>query len=168
MTEMKTKSPSLYTLGETLLSLAEAVEVDTETGEVTGLTELESANGAFEDKAAAVAVAIRGARAYAEALKQYKKDIADRQAAAEAKIERLEDYLAGQMEKVGKSRIDTVEARITLRQSEAVEVYDEDIIPQEYKKIKWEISKTAIKNAIKDGRKVAGAGIETRTNVVIK
>lgn len=168
MEQTKSKTPTLYTLTADLTALAEAVEVDPETGEVMGLAELEAAQAAFEDKAAAVAVAIRGAKAYAEGLKQYKIDLAKRQQAAERKIEQLEKYLADNMEKAGVKRLDRIEARITLRDSEAVEIDDESIIPTEYKKIKWEVSKTAIKNAIENGEKVAGAHIETRTNVVIK
>ena len=168
-TTITAKSPSLYALGNNILELAQAVEVDPETGEVTGIEELEAAEGAFEDKAAAVAVAIRGAKAYADALKKYKQDIADRQRAAENKIDRLEQYLADMMMKVGKKKIETVEARITLRESEAVDIIDESLIPMEFKKIKYEVSKTAIKEAIKSaGETVPGAMIVTNRSVTIK
>ena len=166
-TKTKTKV-TLSTLASELQALAEAVEVDPETGEVTGMDEFEAAQAAFEDKAAAVAVAIIGAKAYVEGLKQYKKNIADRQAAGEKKIESLERYLADNMERLGIRRLDRTEARITLRDSEAVVIDDEELIPMDYKHISWDVSKTSIKRAMADGQEVKGAHIEKRTNVVIK
>ena len=168
MTDTKTKTPTLYTLAEDLTALAEAVDIDPETGEAFGLEELDAAQAAFEDKAGAVAVAIRGAEAYAEGLKQYKMDIEKRQKAAERKVAALKDYLAANMEKAGMRRLDRIEARITLRDSQSVEVTDEELIPTEYKKIKWEVSKTAIKKAIESGQDVTGARIVTKTGVIIK
>lgn len=168
MTDERTKSPTLYTLASELTALAEAVDVDIETGEVLGMAELESAQAAFEDKAAAVAVAIRGAEAYAEGLKQYKQDIDKRQKAAERKIESLKKYLADNMGAAGIRRLDRIEARLTLRDSESVDVYDETLVPTEYKKIKWEVSKTAVKEAIKAGQTVDGARLQIKTGVIIK
>jgi len=162
------KKPTLRGRAEEMLALAQAVDVDPDTGETTGLEELEAAQAAFEEKASAVAVALRMARAYTETLKQYKLDIAARQKAAEAKCERLEAYLMDNMGRVGMKRLDTVEARVTLKDTEAVEVTDEQLVPMEYKKIKWEVSKTAIRDAIKAGETVDGARMVTHRSVIIK
>lgn len=153
---------------EDLIVLAGQVAVDPSTGETTGIEEFEAAKGAFDEKAAALAVAIRLTKGYAETLKKYKQDIADRQRSAESRIARLEEYLTSEMERAGIKRLDTVEARVTLKDTEAVEVTDEQLVPMEYKKIKWEVSKTAIRDAIKAGETVDGARMVTHRSVIIK
>lgn len=164
----KTKKPTLKTTADELIALAQAIEVDLETGEVYGMVELEAANAAFEEKAEAVAVAIRLAEGFIETQQQFERDIAARRRAGEKKVKWLREYLKNNMEAVGKDKIETVAAKITLKDTEAVEVTDEQLIPMEYKKIKWEVSKTAIRDAINAGETVDGARMVTHRSVIIK
>lgn len=164
----KTKKPTLKTTADELIALAQAIEVDLETGEVYGMVELEAANAAFEEKAEAVAVAIRLAEGFIETQQQFERDIAARRRAGEKKVKWLREYLKNNMEAVGKDKIETVAAKITLKDSEAVEVTDEQLVPMEYKKIKWEVSKTAIRDAINNGETVDGARMVTHRSVIIK
>lgn len=167
--EKPNRRDTLHSRVEKLIVLAGQVEVDPLTGEVTtGIEEFEAAKGTFEEKAAALAVAIRLAKGDAESLKKYKQDIADRQKSTETQIARLEQYLASEMNRAGVKRLDTVEARVTLKDIEAVEVTDEQLVPMEYKKIKWEVSKTAIRDAINNGETVDGARMVTHRSVIIK
>lgn len=164
----KTKKPTLKTTADELIALAQAIEVDLETGEVYGMVELEAANAAFEEKAEAVAVAIRLAEGFIETQQQFERDIAARRRAGEKKVKWLREYLKNNMEAVGKDKIETVAAKITLKDTEAVEVTDEQLVPMEYKKIKWEVSKTAIRDAINNGETVDGARMVTHRSVIIK
>ena len=164
----KVKKPTLKTTADELIALAQAIEVDLETGEVYGMVELEAANAAFEEKAEAVAVAIRLAEGFIETQQQFERDIAARRRAGEKKVKWLREYLKSNMETVGKDKIETVAAKITLKDTEAVEVTDEQLVPMEYKKIKWEVSKTAIRDAIKSGETVDGARMVTHRSVIIK
>ena len=164
----KVKKPTLKTTADELIALAQAIEVDLETGEVYGMVELEAANAAFEEKAEAVAVAIRLAEGFIETQQQFERDIAARRRAGEKKVKWLREYLKNNMETVGKDRIETVAAKITLKDTEAVEVTDEQLVPMEYKKIKWEVSKTAIRDAIKNGETVDGARMVIHRSVIIK
>lgn len=164
----KVKKPTLKTTADELIALAQAIEVDLETGEVYGMVELEAANAAFEEKAEAVAVAIRLAEGFIETQQQFERDIAARRRAGEKKVKWLREYLKNNMETVGKDKIETVAAKITLKDTEAVEVTDEQLVPMEYKKIKWEVSKTAIRDAIKNGETVDGARMVIHRSVIIK
>lgn len=166
--EQITNKPTLSSLTAHLVALAESVEVDPETGEVTGIEELDAAQADFEEKAAAVAIAIRLASAYATGMKEYKLDLEKRQRAAENKISRLKKYLADNMEEAGIKRIDRIEARITLKHTKAVDVVDETMIPDKYKKIKKEVAKDLIRHAIDAGEDVAGAVLIERSGVIIK
>jgi hypothetical protein len=168
MDDIKTISPTLIALAAELRDLADAVECDPETGEVVGMEEFDAAQAAFEDKAVAAAITIRGCDAYINGLDDYIADLQKRRKAAVGKRDSLKSYLVESMKKAGIKRLDRIEARLTLRDSESVEVTDEELIPTEYKKIKWEVSKTAIKKAIESGQDVTGARIVTKTGVIIK
>ena len=168
MDDIKTTSPTLIALAAELRDLAEAVECDPETGEVVGMEEFDAAQAAFEDKAVAAAITIRGCDAYINGLDDYIADLQKRRKAAVGKRDSLKSYLVESMKKAGIKRLDRIEARLTLRDSESVDVYDETLVPNDYKKLKWEVSKTAIKDAIKAGKTVDGARIQVKTGVIIK
>ena len=162
------KKPTLRTRAEELLALAQAIEIDPDTGESYGMDEFDAADAAFDEKAEALAVAIRLAEGFCETQRKLEQDIAKRRRAGEKNIERLREYLIANMVSVGKKSISTVAAKLTLRDSEAVEVTDEQLVPMEYKKIKWEVSKTAIRDAINAGETVDGARMVTHRSVIIK
>lgn len=87
------------------------------------------------------------------------------------KIERIEkilDYNFSQMFQWKPLAIGNFS--VSYRKSEAVTIENEEIIPTEFKKEKVMISvdKIAIKEALKDGREVQWASIETRLNLQIK
>jgi len=57
---------------------------------------------------------------------------------------------------------------ISWRKSSAVEIQNEEVIPDDYYVIKRDISKTLISEAIKAGTTVPGAALVERQNLVIK
>ena len=59
---------------------------------------------------------------------------------------------------------------LSYRKSEAVVLVDETLIPTEFKKEKVSVSidKTEIKKALKEGKEIPWAVIETRQNLQIK
>lgn len=67
-------------------------------------------------------------------------------------------------------KLETEFNNLSFRKSEAVSIIDEASIPAEYWNIKEvkTIDKVWIKEAIKSGKEVAGASIETRQNLQIK
>ena len=67
-----------------------------------------------------------------------------------------------------KKEVDTFE--LSIRKSKSIDVYDESIVPQEYKEIKTTetINKTEIKKAIESGVTVPGATIKENNNLQIK
>jgi hypothetical protein len=71
---------------------------------------------------------------------------------------------------VNKSKFEDAKCKVSFRPSEAVEVVVEDMIPEEYKttKVVTTVSKTAIKDAIKQGTDVPGATLVRKENIQIK
>ena len=86
------------------------------------------------------------------------------------KADKLKNYLAYNMHKMGKDTLETEKAKLSFRSSETTEVDDVSKIPDEYiiTKTTKAPDKTAIKNAIKGGIDVPGTHIEKHKNLVIK
>ena len=119
-----------------------------------------------ETKLENVACWIKELKAEAEALKAEKMAFAKRQQVAENKMESLKKYLAYALD--GQA-FKTVRASVTFRKSQAVEIADIYKLDENYISYKDpEADKTAIKEALKAGKTVAGATLVENTSVIIK
>lgn len=97
-----------------------------------------------------------------ERLKAFKND---RQKMAD----RLKEKISDAMNVYGIEKIESGSIKLSFRKSESVEVTDEKVIPSEYKVPQPDkISKSAIKDAIKQGEQVPGASIVINYNLQIK
>lgn len=88
----------------------------------------------------------------------------------ERRDENLKNYLAYNLAKLPDEKFETDVAKLSFRKSESVALVDESKIPNEYKKevITIKIDKIAIKSAIKDGKEVQGAILESKKNLQIR
>ena len=132
---------------------------------------IEEALSKIEDerdaKALNIACLIKNFRAEAEALKQEKLSLQRRQKAAEKTVERLVGYLEQFLEPG--TKLKDQRATIGWRKSEAVNCWsDPGLLPPEFQRVKVETDLSAIKSALKSGKEVAGATIETRNNIQIR
>lgn len=140
--------------------------VDLETGEIIDTEQLDKLQMEREAKLENVACWIKELKAEAEALKAEKMAFAKRQQVAENKMESLKKYLAYALD--GQA-FKTVRASVTFRKSQAVEIADIYKLDENYLRYKEpEADKTAIKEALKAGKEVAGATLVENTSVIIK
>lgn len=163
-------SKSLFGITEELLQIFENIEIDEETGELLNLDQLEEIQGEFDDKASNIALYIQELQAQAEAIKNKRESLNDRQKSTTNKAERLKAYLSDMMNRAGKTKVETDDVRISFRKSESVDILDESLIPQEYLNEKLTITpdKVEIKKAIKNGQDIAGAILIENQNLQIK
>lgn len=161
---------SLFGITEELLQIFENIEIDEETGELLNLEQLEEIQGEFDDKASNIALYIQELQAQAEAIKNKREALNDRQKSTTNKAERLKAYLSDMMNRAGKTKVETDDVRISFRKSESVDILDQSLIPQEYLNEKLTITpdKTEIKKAIKNGQDIAGAMLIENQNLQIK
>ena len=105
--------------------------------------------------------------AEAEAIKAEEQALAKRRKQAENKADWLKRYVAQALEG---EKFKTPRVAISYRTSEAVEILDEDLIPEEFLMIKTEYKpdKKAIKDELKVGGEVEGAVLVKRTSLQIK
>lgn len=151
----------LYEIDQAILNC-----IDLETGEIIDTEQLDKLTMEREAKLENVACWIKELKAEAEALKAEKMAFAKRQQVAENKMESLKKYLAYALD--GQA-FKTVRASVTFRKSQAVEIADIYKLDENYLRYKEpEADKTAIKEAIKQGKTVAGATLVENTSVIIK
>ena len=137
-----------------------------ETGEIIDIDKLNELELDREKKLENVACWIKDLKAEAEALKAEKQALAERQKVAENKMESLKKYLAFALD--GKA-FKSTRASVTFRKSQVVEVADIYKLDENYLRYKEpEADKTAIKEALKAGKTVAGATLVENTSVIIK
>ena len=151
----------LYEIDQAILNC-----IDLETGENIDTEQLDKLTMEREAKLENVACWIKELKAEAEALKAEKIAFAKRQQVAENKMESLKKYLAYALD--GQA-FKTVRVSVTFRKSQAVEIADIYKLDENYLRYKEpEADKTAIKEAIKQGKTVAGATLVENTSVIIK
>jgi hypothetical protein len=163
---------TLYSLSTNYLQALEALtdpEADLPAEAVNDT--LEALAGELEDKAVNVAKFLRNMEAMADAIKAAEADMAKRRKALENRVQWLKDYLKGNMEHSGITKIECPYFKLSIQSNPAsVNILDEVAIPDQFKEqvVSWKIDKTAIKKAILAGQSVAGASLVNGTRLVIK
>ena len=165
---------TLYEMSNELLDayylIASGQAVDEETGEVDPVVmeQIEMTEKEADKKIESIAVFIKQLKSDAEALKQEKNNLEKRQKTMTNTAERLEQYLLNNMLLQKREYFSTTKARVTIRNSEYVNITDQNKIPKEYIRVKEEVNKVDIKNALKLGEHIDGCELATRKNINIK
>ena len=140
--------------------------VDMETGEIIDTEKLDQLQMERDTKIENIACWIKNLTSDAEELKKQKQAFADRQKKAEDKAESLKKYLSSYL---AGQKFSTSKVVVSFRKTSSVNVTDINQIPEEF--LKYEaptVDKLAIKSAIKDGAKIAGAEIVEGQSISIK
>ena len=146
--------------------------IDFETGEIIDTEKLDELQMERDAKIENVALWIKGLKAEAEAIKNEKQALAERQRVAENKAESLKNWLAYAL---NGEKFKTAKCSISYRNSESVEVTEEGLeaLMRDHEDLLTyktpEPNKKAIKDAIKnDGLTVAGVQLLQKTSTIIK
>ena len=153
---------SLYEIDKSIMEC-----LDFETGEILDAERLNALQMERQEKVESVALWVKNLSADAVAYKAEKEAFAEREKAAQKKIESLKNWLSWALEG---QKFSTWRCAVTFRKSEAVEIEDEAMLPPEMKteKITYSPNKTAIKEAIKAGTEIPGCKLVERMNPTIK
>lgn len=122
----------------------------------------------IKDKAESVAEFIKRLLADKE---QYKAEIKRLQALekkTDKQIEFYKTYLTSALQTANIDKVEGIKATISFRQSERVEISEDAVIPKKYQVVSFTPNKTAIKNAILQGKKIKGVEIVKVSNIQIK
>lgn len=152
---------TLYEIDQKLLDC-----IDLETGEIINAEKLTELTMERDEKVEKVALWIKELKAEAEALKAEKQSFADRQRAAENKIESLKKWLA---DALNGEKFKTTKVAVSFRKTKSVEVADIFALDENYVKYSEPTAdKAAIKKAIEAGEIVKGAQLVEGTSISIK
>lgn len=145
---------------------------DAETGEVDSdiALELSAIEGNLQEKAVSVATVSRAVSATVDQIKNEIARLTEMQKKLENRNARVKEYLKQALDTAGIEKIQGISATISFRKSEQTVIDNEAAIPDEYMTVKttYTPNKTAIKAAIKAGKQIDGAHIETCRNIQIK
>ena len=140
--------------------------------EQTVIDTLESVGGDLQEKSINVAKFFRNLESDAKQIKEAEQQLAERRKAIEKRAASLKEYLKTNMELSGIHKIECPWFVVSIAQNpEAVIVDDEEAIPRDYFKeipVSYQLDKSLLKQAIKDGFTVPGARLTRGTSLRIK
>ena len=140
--------------------------VDVETGEVFDVDRFEELELTRDAKIENICLWIKNLKAEAEALKAEKDAFAQRQKAAENKMESLKRYISGYLDGTA---FESAKVKVSFRKSESLEISEGAVIPDEYLRFKEpEVNKADLKKAIKAGLTIGGVQLVESNNIQIK
>ena len=87
---------------------------------------------------------------------------------AENAEKRLKERLQLAMNEYGLTKVELGLHKLSLRSSQAVEIIDESKIPNEYIKVKTEVDKSAIREALLHGEVIEGAELKQNQSLTIR
>ena len=159
------------TLWEINDNIRKAIEqgFDEETGEIFDADALEALELQRDEKIETIALFIKDLKAEAEAIKAEKVVLAKRQQTTENHAESLKRYLTKCLdgEKFKSPRV-----AISYRKSQTVEFidgFDVNLLPEQYqRRVDPEADKTALKDALKEGKEIYGVYLADHNNTIIK
>lgn len=145
---------------------------DLDLDDQTILDTLEGQSGDLIEKGKNVASVFRNLESDAKQIKEAEQQLAERRKAIEKRAESLKQYLKANMEISGIQKIECPWFVVSIKQNpEAVTVDDEEAIPRDYFKeipVSYQLDKTMVKQALKDGFDVAGVRLTRGSRLDIK
>ena len=108
--------------------------------------------------------------AEAQGMKQEIERLTKAKKSRECKLNSLKNYLVSTMQHLEKTKIETDLGSYGLRKSTSLKVLDMDKIPEEYLRVKQEVSvdKRELKNYIKAGKEIEGVALVENYSLQIK
>jgi len=163
---------NLYTIANQYQEILDKT-FDPETGEVNenAIALLEIVKDNMQEKGVAIASFIKNIEAERDAIEQAKKAMAEREARLDRRVNYLTQYLQTNMERCGINEIKCAYFAIKLKKCPvSVDIFDENSLPEEHKKVKSVISvdKMKIKEEILSGVVVPGATVKQNMRLEIR
>ena len=158
----------LYELTEmykNIWDLVEDDEVDLDTLE-TALSQVEDN---LEVKAESMAKIIKGIDGDIDTLKSEEKRLAEKRRVLENKKNNIKAYLENQLRVMEIDKIKTPLFTVSLQKNPpSVEIVNEDLIPEQFKKVTYTVAKKDILEALKNGQVIEGAEIKQTKSLRIR
>lgn len=127
---------------------------------------------ALKNKGTSIIAYTKNTESLIDAMKNEEKRIAENRKVLENKLDRFKTYVKENMQRLEIQKLESELGTLSIAKNPAsVEILDESLIPDDYKKEKVTITvdKTAIKNDLKAGKNIQGVRlVEDKTTLKIK
>lgn len=156
----------LYEIAPALRFALDDIVVDEETGEILQADALHAVEAEAADKIEATALYLRELQAEAKAIKEE----ADRMIARVKSMQKRSDYLKSMLLDAlhATGKVKTGRVTVSIRTTQAVQINQEQAIPEAFKKITISPNKVLIKETISAGGCVPGCELIERESVSIR
>lgn len=144
---------------------------DDETGEINeqALDKINELTDPIETKCINMVRLFKSLEAQQKAIEAERKAMAKREQAFKNQVVRLKDYLLDNMEKCKISKIECPQFVINLQKNPvALDIFDADQIPENYKKVIVDTDDPKIKEALQKGIEIPGARLVQRSSIRIR
>ena len=159
---------SLWEINEQIEELAENL-IDMDTGELDEnvMGQLSQLQMDKKEKTEAIILKVKSLQAEAEAIMTERKNLKKR---ADSKVSRANWLMEYVLRNMDEDDFETTKVRAYKKQTEAVEVVNEEAIPDDWCRFRTERKpdKVGIKKALKGGEKIPGVCLKDNVNLVIK
>ena len=164
------QSIKLYEISDMMRAVLDGLQVVDEDGVVYDATNIDELNAMHEEKAEALALYIKEQEALRVALNNEISDLIRRKQSIAKRMDNLKDYLFVEMEKVGKTKVETPRVSVSIHWTKVVNVYDMLALPDKYVRqvIDNQPDKVKIREALNAGEDVPGADFFEHENLIIK
>ena len=151
---------NLYEINREILAC-----IDYETGEILDEGRLNSLEIEREKKIENVALWIKNLESEAAALKKEKDAFTQREKSTKNKIESLKKYLENALQG---QKFQTTKCAISFRTSTTLGMSEKAEIPEEFRKYSFDLDKTKMKEALKNGANYKGFWLKKNKKIQIK
>lgn len=164
----------IYEIPSQIQAALNALEVDEETGEIVGWDKLEALTESAATKIANCARFLQYAQVQIDAMKEAEEKIKARRQSAQNFVDKLSVKVVQALLAMpdGKRKVEEPDIKVSARPSDVVQIDDEKLLDEKFFNIKIKqeknVSKTAIKDAIKAGEDVKGARLVKSYKLQIK
>lgn len=151
---------NLYEINREILAC-----IDYETGEILDEGRLNSLEIEREKKIENVALWIKNLESEAAALKKEKDAFTQREKSTKNRIESLKKYLENALQG---QKFQTTKCAISFRTSTTLGMSEKAEIPEEFRKYSFDLDKTKMKEALKNGANYKGFWLQKNQKIQIK
>lgn len=144
---------------------------DHDTGEISdkAIERLNELTDTLENKCINITRLFKSIDAEKEAIANERKKMAARESALKNQVERLKYYLLTNMERCQIKKIECPQFVIGLQKNTvSLEIFDADLIPNDYDKVTVEKDNAKIKEALQKGIEIPGARLVQRSSIRIR
>lgn len=156
----------LYEIPFAIRSALDSVEVDEDTGEILGASDLDAIEGEAAEKIENSGLYIKEVMSEIDALKSESERLTLRKRYLEKKVERIKALMFPAVDALG-GKVKGLKLTVSIGTSKSVELDDNalELLPSEFIRTKVEADKAAIGKALKEGAELPGARLIEKRSI---